>query len=175
MKEFCKSTRNWQSYSHGYGDTLFWLTVYIVFYSLCWYLKTLIDTIVKFAAFRGETQEFAVVWVKFANFCESCDGREKFSALLTIILALYNFQTLLPGRRAGCATAELRLRPYLFVHLHTVSENGDTRLLVSHNFGKHRPILLFYHWHLNKTDYNREFHLASTALLHCFAKFENYK
>jgi len=23
VKEFCKSTKNWQSYSHGYGDTFF--------------------------------------------------------------------------------------------------------------------------------------------------------
>jgi len=28
VKEFCKSIKNWQSYSHGYGGTLFWLTVY---------------------------------------------------------------------------------------------------------------------------------------------------
>jgi len=29
VKEFCKSTKNWQSYSHGYSGTLFWLIVYI--------------------------------------------------------------------------------------------------------------------------------------------------
>jgi len=28
VKEFCKSTKNWQSYSHGYGGTFFGLTVY---------------------------------------------------------------------------------------------------------------------------------------------------
>jgi len=25
--EFCKSTKNWQSYCHGQGGTLFWLMV----------------------------------------------------------------------------------------------------------------------------------------------------
>jgi len=24
VKEFCKSIKKWQSYSHGYGGTLFW-------------------------------------------------------------------------------------------------------------------------------------------------------
>ena len=27
-KEFCKSIKKWQSYSHVYGGTVFWLTVY---------------------------------------------------------------------------------------------------------------------------------------------------
>jgi len=29
VKEFWQSIKNWQSYSHGYGGTHFWLTVYI--------------------------------------------------------------------------------------------------------------------------------------------------
>jgi len=32
VKEFCKSMKKWQSYSHGYGGTLFWLTLYFVFF-----------------------------------------------------------------------------------------------------------------------------------------------
>jgi len=28
VKEFCKSIKYWQSYSHDYSSTLFWLTVY---------------------------------------------------------------------------------------------------------------------------------------------------
>jgi len=27
VKEFCKPIKNWQSCIHGYGGTLFWLTV----------------------------------------------------------------------------------------------------------------------------------------------------
>jgi len=27
VQEYCKLIKNWQSYSHGYGGTLFWLTV----------------------------------------------------------------------------------------------------------------------------------------------------
>ena len=41
----------------------------------CYYTK-----VVKFAAFRGTTQEFAVV-SQFREFCEFCDGRKKFTAL----------------------------------------------------------------------------------------------
>jgi len=40
VKEFWKSTENWQSYSHGFGGTLFWLTVY------CWNYRRWLDGII---------------------------------------------------------------------------------------------------------------------------------
>jgi len=35
VKEFCKSIKNWQIYSHGWGDTLFRLMVYSVWPKVC--------------------------------------------------------------------------------------------------------------------------------------------
>jgi len=74
---------------------LFKVYVYAIFYTFLLIFSRYCIKAAKFTAFRGKAQKFAVA-SQFREFCESRDGREKFTALS--ISPKYSFGNIFSGR-----------------------------------------------------------------------------